>query len=493
MFRLRLPYRSTIATVLLSVAFAVTANGAQTVTVSDTHLGNEKETWKREVLAQVKQRQEMKGATRLVAQRQKRIALVIGNGAYQEDPLSNPVNDATDVAKALEDLGFEVKLLKDLNWQAMDKAIESFSGQLRQGGVGVFYYAGHGVQVEGENYLIPIDARLRRERDVRRETVHLGDVLKFMEEAETQVNIVIIDACRDNPFYRRWRSTRGETSVRGLSEVDLPPEGTIIAFSTAPGDVAEDGEGQRNSPFTSNLLEYIKTPNLEVATMFRRVREDVFQETDEQQRPWYRESLIGSFFFNPTEEPLTPSSPQASPDPLTEDGTQTLLDQSQPGTPLISKATGVDYTRLRDLLEAGKWKEADAETTRAMLQAAGREKDGWFRSEDINEFSCEDLRIIDQLWLESSQEKFGFSVQKDIYQNLGGTREYNREVWERFGTLVGWRQGNNWLNYSDLTFNLTAPMGQLPGYQGLGRSWLYLPTRLRTVSLLAQLPVTCKI
>ena len=309
MFWLKPPYVIKIATVLLSVAFVVTANDAQTVTISDTNLGNEQETEKRELLAQVKQRQEMRSTTQLVAQRQQRLALVIGNGAYQEDPLENPVNDATDVAGVLRELDFEVILLTDLNWQSMDEAIENFSRQLHQGAVGVFYYAGHGVQVDGENYLIPIDAQLKRERDTRREAVPLGDVLRFMEEAESQVNIVIIDACRNNPFYREWNSTRGSSPVRGLSKVEEPAEGTIVAFATAPGQFAEDGAGQRNSPFTSNLLEYINTPNLEVADMFRQVRAAVLQETDSQQRPWYRESLIGSFFFKPTGEQLTPQFP----------------------------------------------------------------------------------------------------------------------------------------------------------------------------------------
>ncbi len=480
MFPLRLPYRRTIATVLLSVAFAVTANGAQTVTVSDANLGNEKENWQREVPLSVKLGQGLRSKNLLIAQRQQRIALVIGNGDYQEDPLSNPVNDATDVAKALEELGFEVILLKNLKWQAMDEAIENFSKQLRQGGVGVFYYAGHGVQVNGENYLIPIDARLKRERHVRREAIPLGDVLGFMEEAENQVNIVIIDACRDNPFYRRWRSTRGSTSVRGLSEVDLPPQGTIIAFATGPGEFAEDGEGKRNSPFTSNLLKHIKTPNLEVARMFRQVRAEVLQETDSQQRPWYRESLVGSFFFNPKQEQPSPqplpssptadtSTPSTSPQPRLEAITTVPKPQpepstplSQPGTPLISKATGVDYNPLRNLLKNGKWEEADWETARAMLQAAGREEEGWLRIEDIDDFSCEDLRIIDQLWLESSQGKFGFSVQKEIYQSLGGTREYNYEVWKKLGERVGWRKEENWLPYSQLTYNLQAPRGELP-------------------------------
>ena len=461
MFCLRLPYRSTIATVLLSVAFAVTANGAQTVTVSDPNLGNEAESWQREVSLSVRPGRGMRGETLLTAQRQQRIALVIGNGAYQEDPLANPVNDATDVTKALEDLGFEVILLKDLNWQAMDEAIENFSRKLRQGGVGVFYYAGHGVQVDGENYLIPVDAQLKRERDVRREAVPLGDVLKFMEEAETKVNIVIIDACRDNPFYRRWHRTRGSTSVRGLSQVDLPPQGIIIAFATAPGAFAEDGQGRRNSPFTSNLLKYIKTPNLEVARMFRDVRAAVWQETDSQQRPWYRESLIGSFFFNPTEEQRTPSS-QSSPSSTTAAAGQPIPSSpstpaSQPGTTLISKATGVNYAKLRDLLEAGEWKEADQETSRAMLQAANREKDRWLSISEVENFSCEDLRIIDQLWRESSQGKFGFRVQKEIWQSNGSpTIDSPIENWRKFYIEVGWKteesgiKDGGWVSYDNL-------------------------------------------
>ncbi len=330
------------------------------------------------------------------------------------------------------------------------------------------------LKIDGENYLIPIDARLKRERDVRREAVHLGEVLKFMEEAPTQVNIVIIDACRDNPFYRRWHRTRGSTSVRGLSQVDLPPEGTIIAFATAPGEFAEDGQGRRNSPFTSNLLKYIKEANLEVARMFRHVRADVLQETNSQQRPWYRESLIGSFFFNPTEEP--PSKPL--PNPLLDDDHSTDDDPPPPisGTNLISKATGVDYSPLRDLLEDGKWKDADVETRQTMLKAAGREKEEWLSSEDLDEFSCEDLRIIDQLWQKFSQGKFGFSVQKNIYQSqrLDSSPEFRskEKVWERFGRKVGWiysglgggwlNYSHLWLNYSDLTFLATAPSGQLP-------------------------------
>ena len=129
----------------------------------------------------------------------------------------------------------------------------------------------------------------------------------------------------------------------------------------------------------------------------------------------------------------------------------------------LKSERGVDYTRLRDLLAAGEWKEADMETGKVMLQAAGRESEGYVDADSINNFPCEDLRTINQLWLHYSDGKFGFSVQKDIYQNLGGKKEYNEQVWINFCERIGWRKGGNWLSYSDLTFNLElAPRAHLP-------------------------------
>ena len=163
--------------------------------------------------------------SRLIAQKQPRIALVIGNADYEESPLPNPVNDARDMAKVLRELGFEVTLLTDKNYEAMENAIDNFRGQLRQGGVGLFYYAGHGVQVKGRNYLIPVGESLDYEENTPYRTVSLNEIVDLMEGAETQVNIIIIDACRNNPFYRRWYRS---TSLNGLTAVN-PPKGTIIA------------------------------------------------------------------------------------------------------------------------------------------------------------------------------------------------------------------------------------------------------------------------
>ena len=492
MFRLRLLRQLGVASILLPVAFSAVSDQALTLTAprSNTEareeIGGEYKNPLLDLLSQVKQSAADARRNRSGVEQQRRIALVIGNSAYKFiGKLRNPVNDATDMAAALRSLGFEVTLLKDVDLRQMEDAIDAFNRKLRQGGVGLFYFAGHGVQVEGENYLIPLlKARISREQDVRYDALPVGKVLGAMEDAGNEINVVILDACRDNPFARQWRSSR-----RGLAPVQSA-KGTLIAYATEPGGVSNDGEGE-NGTYTSHLLRHIKTPDLDVEIMFKRVRAAVLQETNDQQTPWESSSLVGSFSFNPTTSASAPTSPprpistvepNPTPSPVSPPVPSPTVTSTAKPTPspspetttspaskptLISKATGVNYTKLRDLLEAGKWREADRETRRAMLQAAGREKERWFRTEDIDEFSCEDLRIIDQLWVESSQGKFGFSVQKDIYQNLGGTREYNREVWERFGTQVGWRQGNDWLNPDrDLTFNLTAPFGQLPTFMG---------------------------
>ncbi len=400
----------------------------------------------------------------LNTQQQQRIALVIGNENYQVGKLDTPLNDATDMANALKELGFEVILLKDSSKRQMDDALDQFFTRINQGYVGLFYYAGHGMEVEGENYLIPVNAQIKYEKDVEYESMPLGKILGRMEDAGNRINIVILDACRDNPFRKLWRS-----SSRGLTAPVQAASGTLIAFATAPGKVASDGTG-RNGLFTSYLLKYIKTPNIEVDLMLRKVRSDVAQNTNDYQVPWTSSSLIGEFAFNQkteTTSPIVTSPPVPNPSssiaavPTPKPTPSPIL--SQPGTTLISRSTGVNYTNLRDLLAAGKWKEADEETTRAMLQAAKREEEGWFRYEDIKNFSCEDLRIIDQLWVSASQGKFGFSVQKEIYESLGGTREYNEEVWDKFGDRVGWRKGGSWLYYSDLTFNNTeVPEAHLP-------------------------------
>jgi len=221
-----------------------------------------------------------------------RLALVIGNGAYRSAPLRNPVNDATDMATALKRLDFAVTLKTDANQRTMDNAIRNFGKQLRQGGVGLFYYAGHGVQVKGQNYLIPIGSRIETESDVKYEAVDAGRVLGKMEDAGNGLNIIILDACRDNPFGRSFRS-----SGRGLNKMDAP-EGSILAYATAPGKTAFDGEEKRNGLYTAKLLKHIMTPGVPIELFFKRVRRDVHKDSGKKQIPWTESSLIGDFYFN---------------------------------------------------------------------------------------------------------------------------------------------------------------------------------------------------
>jgi len=220
-----------------------------------------------------------------------RIALVIGNSAYSSGPLKNPVNDATDMAAALKRAGFTVTLKKNANLQEMVEAIEAFGNNLKRGDVGLFYYAGHGVQVSSVNYLLPISTKINKESDVRFQAVDAGMVLAQMENANNGVNIVILDACRDNPFGKSFRS-----SSRGLAIVANAPSGTFISYSTGAGQVADDGEGE-NSPYTKALLENIAKPGLTINKVFMNVRSKVKRETG--QVPWELSSLEGDFFFIP--------------------------------------------------------------------------------------------------------------------------------------------------------------------------------------------------
>jgi len=220
---------------------------------------------------------------------EQRTALVIGNSAYSAGPLKNPVNDAADMAAILEKLGFSVTLKKNARLQEMDEAIEAFGNLLKRGGVGLFYYAGHGVQVNGANYLLPIDAKINKETDVKYQAVDANKILDEMATANNGLNIVMLDACRDNPFTRSFRN-----AARGLAIVSSAPSGTFISYSTSPGNLARDGDG-RNSPYTAALLKYIQAPGLTISDVFIRVRTKVKKETG--QVPWELSSLEGQFYF----------------------------------------------------------------------------------------------------------------------------------------------------------------------------------------------------
>ena len=230
----------------------------------------------------------------------KRLALVIGNSAYKNAPtLKNPSNDAADIAAALERLGFDVIRGLDLDYQGMRTSVRRFSEKLPNADVALLFYAGHGLQVAGKNYLVPVDAQIETQADLDFGTIDLELVLRGME-ADARTNIIFLDACRDNPLaanLTRRLGTRSGAASRGLAQVDTAV-GTLIAFSTQPGNVALDGEG-RNSPFTAALLKTIEVPGLPLSDVMIDVRNDVLRTTARKQVPWDNSSLTGQFYFKP--------------------------------------------------------------------------------------------------------------------------------------------------------------------------------------------------
>ena len=230
---------------------------------------------------------------------EKRIALVIGNAAYVHAPaLTNPKNDATDIGNALKNLGFEVILGFDLDKVGMERRIREFAEVLPGANTALFFYAGHGLQVAGINYLVPIDAKLETVASVDFETVKFDFVQQQMER-EQRTNVYILDACRNNPLGRnlaRALGTRSAALSPGLAKVDAGRLGTIISFSTQPGNVARDGEG-RNSPYSAALLAHISAPDKDINAVLIAVRNDVLAATGGEQIPWENSALTGQFFF----------------------------------------------------------------------------------------------------------------------------------------------------------------------------------------------------
>ena len=230
----------------------------------------------------------------------KRIALVIGNSHYSnaEMNLTNPENDATDVAEKLKGLGFDVILRVDATLEDMDKELTSFDQKAKEYDVALFYYAGHGIQNKGLNYIIPINIENLAEDNIKSKCVDMERVLDVMEDANCKLKIVILDACRNDPLSRKWHRS---LSTRGLSIMNAP-EGTIISYSTSPGKTALDGTG-RNSPYTEAFLHTLEVPNLDVFHFFQKVGASVLDKTKKSQNPWLSVSFTGDFYFNKQQTP----------------------------------------------------------------------------------------------------------------------------------------------------------------------------------------------
>lgn len=222
-----------------------------------------------------------------------RVALVIGNADYEHAAgLQNPTNDAEDIATALNRLGFSVAIHTDLTNQGMDQAVAAFAQDAADADVALFFYAGHGVQVDGDNFLIPVDADITTEAQMRYNSLHLGEVLSTLEDAGPRFKMVFLDACRDNPF-RSWRSSAGGWALT------QGPSGSLISYATAQGERASDNVDGRNGLFTQALLEEIYTPGVELSLLLRRVQRKVIQMSDRAQEPWTSSSYDRDFYFVP--------------------------------------------------------------------------------------------------------------------------------------------------------------------------------------------------
>src|SRR5262245_41629250 len=296
------------------------------------------------------------------ASAQKRVALVVGNSAYvHATPLANPANDASDLGAVLKDAGFDIILGLDLDKQAFDAKVRAFSQVLPQADAGVFFYAGHGLQVAGRNHLLPIDARLQTERDLDFESVSLDFILRQMElDREGKTNIIFLDACRDNPLARnlaRSLGTRSASVGSGLAQVQTAV-GTFIAYSTQPGNVALDGQG-RNSPFTAALLEGLREPGRNLTAVMIEVRKQVLATTQGKQVPWDHSALTGDFYFHYAGAPgslprLSPSADTEALQQRLQELERELAKRTDPGRTLNLVKLEQLKERVRQLEEANR-------------------------------------------------------------------------------------------------------------------------------------------
>jgi len=277
-----------------------------------------------------------------------RVALIIGNSSYREvTALPNPVNDASDLATALEAKGFTVLLREDVSERGLKEAVAEFAKFLKGGGVGVFFFAGHGVSLNGQNFLMPVDLSFRNPADIISKSVSAEYVLSLMSKAGNRVNIVILDACRNNPF-----DDGSGAAKQGLTAMSLGNQaGTFIAYATSPGSTASDGAG-RNGLYTQNLLRALKAPDSDLDKVFGRVRTGVVGASNGEQVPWTTSSIIGSFYFDVAEEEA--ALMLAKKQGKTIEEVLPVQDASQPFDPAEAQAV---WSKIRDSKNPNDYKE----------------------------------------------------------------------------------------------------------------------------------------
>lgn len=277
---------------------------------------------------------------------ERRVALIIGNDGYKSLPrLNNAANDARAMDHTLTGLGFETITRIDVDRREMNRALNEFAGRLSGGGIGLFFYAGHGIQSSDRNFLVPVDALLESEQDLEAEAMDAGRVMRTMEESRGRVNIVIFDACRDNPLPKKGRS-----AARGLAVV-AAPGGSFIAYAAGPGQAAQDGDAGGNGVYTGALVEALKIPNLKIEDVFKRVAESVRGKTGGKQVPWIQASMQGDFFFNTAVSGAVPG--------------EAASEQPPPARAAPAPAAGVDPTTI----ELRFWESSEKANSQAAYEA----------------------------------------------------------------------------------------------------------------------------
>jgi hypothetical protein len=339
----------------------------------------------------------------------KRVALVLGNSAYTHAPaLPNPVNDANDVAEKLRALDFVVSLAVDASKSETDAILREFADALEGADVAIFFYAGHGLQVAGQNYLVPIDAKLAKERDLEFEAVRVDFILKQMELGrEDKTNVVFLDACRDNPLSRSLARTMGTRSAsigKGLAQIDAGV-GTFIAYSTQPGNVALDGKGA-NSPFTAALIQRMTEPGRNLTSVMIDVRKDVIAATDGQQVPWDHSSLTGEFYFDPNATPADTSALQGRVkqletdiDARTRSATQATLTQLRQRVKQMEDETRRDWQKVHAMSRKRMGVSDSQELMELQRESADLQFGIVARGRDVTELKTEIERLEKELGL----------------------------------------------------------------------------------------------
>jgi uncharacterized caspase-like protein len=321
-----------------------------------------------------------------------RLALVIGNSAYLNDALRNPVNDALAMEQKLGSLDFKVERIDNLKRDQIGRLLTGFSARIKPGDEVVVFYAGHGVQIKGINYLPAVDAKIESEEDVPLNSLNLNALMDRIDESKAGLKLLFLDACRNNPYARSFRSLD-----RGLARVSNAPSGTLIHFATRPGSVADDGRGA-NGLYTTQLLRHIDTPGLPVELMLKRVAASVAEETKGQQEPWIEGSIRGDFFFKPAIPEPVVSAILVSPAEIERQAWETVRASNTlagysaflteypngpySGAARVAKASIPDPVALaneRDAkgrAEAERLARAEAESRRLELEASKQNKSG---------------------------------------------------------------------------------------------------------------------